>query len=112
MDTQGTGTDIVMFSALRTPFRASGDSLRDVVAVELAVALEIALAGWQLPNNQNQMFNLYGRTIAGSHPRAACGARIASRLPHARQFAGRNYAFGAACVGGSQGGAVVIEALA
>ena len=112
MDTQGTGTDIVMFSALRTPFRASGDSLRDVVAVELAVALEIALAWRQLSSNQSQTFNLYGRTIAGSHSRAACGARIASRLSLARQIAGKNHAPGAACIGGSQRGAVVSEALA
>ena len=108
MDTQGTGTDIVMFSALRTPFRAIGDSLRDTVAVELAVALATALAKRQLQSDQSQTLNLY----AGSHPRTACGARIALRLTHALQVAAKSYSPGAACIGGSQGGAVVSEPLA
>ncbi|MBC7562236.1 MAG: hypothetical protein H7305_04900 [Gemmatimonadaceae bacterium] len=108
MDTQGTGTDIVVFSALRTPFRAFGDSLHHVVAAELAVSLKIALAGRQLRSNQSQTMNLH----AGSHPRVASGARIASRFPHALQSARKYYAPGASCIGGSQGGAVVLEALA
>lgn len=108
MDTQGTGTDIVIFSALRTPFRAFGDSLHHVVAAKLAVALKITLARRQLRSNQSQTMNLH----AGSPPRVAYGARMDLRFPHALQSARKHYAPGATCIGGSQGGAVVLEALA
>ena len=50
--------------------------------------------------------------IALSHPLAASGARITAHLLHALRRAGKRYGLGSACIGGGQGIAVVIEAIA
>jgi acetyl-CoA acetyltransferase len=55
--------------------------------------------------------NVHGGAVALSHPLAASGARIAAHLVHALRRAGARYGLGAACIGGGQGIAVVIEAL-
>lgn len=55
--------------------------------------------------------NVNGGAIALTHPLAATGARIAVHLLHELRRRGGRYAVGSACIGGGQGGAVVIEAL-
>ena len=112
MDTQGIGTDIVILSAVRTPCQDFGDTLRDIVDVDLTVALKVALAGRRLPSIPWQTFELHSESSASSHPWAPCKTRISSRLPRTWKLMGKKYALGAACVGGSQGGASVPEALA
>jgi len=54
--------------------------------------------------------NVDGGAIALGHPLAASGARITAHLLHALRRAGRPLGLGAACIGGGQGAAVVIEA--
>jgi acetyl-CoA acetyltransferase family protein len=55
--------------------------------------------------------NAEGGAIALGHPLAATGTRIALHLLHALRRTGGRYGLGAACIGGGQGAAVVIEAL-
>lgn len=55
--------------------------------------------------------NVNGGAIALTHPLAASGARITIHLLHELRRRGGRYAVGSACIGGGQGGAVVVEAL-
>jgi len=55
--------------------------------------------------------NVNGGAIALTHPLAASGARITVHLLHELRRTGGRYAVGSACIGGGQGGAVVVEAL-
>jgi acetyl-CoA acetyltransferase family protein len=55
--------------------------------------------------------NVDGGAIALTHPLAASGARITIHLAHELRRRGGKFALGSACIGGGQGGAVVIEAL-
>ena len=54
--------------------------------------------------------NVDGGAIALGHPLAASGARITTHLLHALRRARRPFGLGAACIGGGQGAAVIIEA--
>lgn len=54
--------------------------------------------------------NVNGGAIAVTHPLAASGARITIHLLHELRRSGGRYALGSACIGGGQGGAVVVEA--
>jgi acetyl-CoA acetyltransferase family protein len=56
--------------------------------------------------------NVHGGAIAVGHPLAASGARITAHLLHALRHQGGRYGLGAACIGGGQGIAVVVEAFA
>jgi len=55
--------------------------------------------------------NVNGGAIAVTHPLAASGARITIHLLHELRRRGGTYGLGSACIGGGQGGAVVVEAL-
>ncbi len=54
--------------------------------------------------------NVNGGAIALTHPLAASGARITIHLIHELRRRGGKYGLGSACIGGGQGGAVVVEA--
>ncbi len=54
--------------------------------------------------------NVDGGAIAITHPLAASGTRITLHLLHELRRRGARYGLGAACIGGGQGGAVVVEA--
>jgi acetyl-CoA acetyltransferase family protein len=54
--------------------------------------------------------NVDGGAIAIGHPLAASGARLTTHLLHTLRTAARPLGLGAACIGGGQGAAVVIEA--
>lgn len=54
--------------------------------------------------------NVDGGAIALGHPLAASGARITTHLLHALRRAGKPLGLGAACIGGGQGAAVILEA--
>ena len=53
MGTQGTATDIVILSAVRTPFGTFGGTLRDVSAVDLTVVAAKAADEFALRSQQN-----------------------------------------------------------
>jgi acetyl-CoA acetyltransferase family protein len=55
--------------------------------------------------------NVDGGAISLTHPLAASGARITVHLLHELRRRGDRYGLGSACIGGGQGGAVVVEAL-
>ena len=55
--------------------------------------------------------NVNGGAIAITHPLAASGARITIHLLHELRRRGGRYGLGAACIGGGQGGAIVVEVL-
>lgn len=55
--------------------------------------------------------NVNGGAIALTHPLAASGARITIHLLHELRRRGKRFGLGSACIGGGQGGAVVVEAL-
>ena len=55
--------------------------------------------------------NVNGGAIAITHPLGASGARITLHLLHELRRRGGRYGLGSACIGGGQGGAVVVEAL-
>lgn len=54
--------------------------------------------------------NVNGGAIALTHPLAASGARITLHLLHELRRRGGRFGLGSACIGGGQGGAVVVEA--
>ncbi len=54
--------------------------------------------------------NVHGGAIAIGHPLAASGTRITIHLIHALRRAQRRFGLGAACIGGGQGAAVIVEA--
>ena len=59
----------------------------------------------------SEITNVDGGAIAITHPLAASGARITIHLIHELCRRGGRYGLGSACMGGGQGGAVVVEAL-
>jgi acetyl-CoA acetyltransferase family protein len=54
--------------------------------------------------------NVDGGAIALTHPLAASGARVTIHLLHELRRRGGGIGLGSACIGGGQGGAVVVEA--
>ena len=56
--------------------------------------------------------NVDGGSISLTHPLAASGARITAHLLHELRRRGGGQGVGSACIGGGQGGAVVVEAFA
>ena len=57
-----------------------------------------------------EITNVNGGAIALTHPLAASGARITIHLLHELRRRGGRFGLGAACIGGGQGAAVVVEA--
>jgi acetyl-CoA acetyltransferase len=53
--------------------------------------------------------NVHGGAIAIGHPLGASGARITTHLLHALRARGGGLGLGAACIGGGQGIAVIVE---
>ncbi|HKS07770.1 MAG TPA: thiolase family protein [Gemmatimonadaceae bacterium] len=56
-----------------------------------------------------EKLNVHGGAIALSHPLAASGARITAHLIHSLRHSGKRFGLGAACIGGGQGIAVIVE---
>lgn len=98
--------------AARKALERAGLSLADMDLVEvneafapqyMAVEKELGL--------DPERTNVNGGAIALTHPLAASGARITIHLLHELRRRGKRYGLGSACIGGGQGGAVVVEAL-
>lgn len=62
----------------------------------------------ELPNEQT---NQFGGAIALGHPLGASGARIINNLVYNGKRLNKKYALGAACIGGGQGIAILLEIL-
>jgi len=82
----------------------------DLVDVNEAFAPQFAAVAKELELDPEKT-NVNGGAIAITHPLAASGARITVDLIHELRRRGGRYALGAACIGGGQGMAVIVEAL-
>lgn len=99
--------------AARKALAAAGRSLRDMDLVEINEAFAAQyLAVEQMLGLDRARTNVEGGAVAIGHPLGASGARITLHLLHALRRRGGRYGLGAACIGGGQGIAVIVEALA
>ena len=97
--------------AAREALRRAGLELAamDLVEVNEAFAAQYLAVERELGLPRDRT-NVDGGAIAVGHPLAASGARITAHLLHALRHRGGRYGLGAACIGGGQGIAVVVEA--
>ncbi len=98
--------------AARRALEKAGLSLADMDLIEVneAFAPQYVAVEKELGLDPEKT-NVNGGAIAISHPLAATGARITIHLLHELRRRGARYGLGSACIGGGQGGAVVVEAL-
>jgi acetyl-CoA acetyltransferase family protein len=98
--------------AAREALRRAGLELgaMDLIEVNEAFAAQYLAVEREL-GLPRERTNVHGGAIAIGHPLAASGARITTHLLHALRARGGRYGLGAACIGGGQGIAVVVEAL-
>jgi acetyl-CoA acyltransferase 2 len=80
----------------------------DVVEINEAFAAQYLACEKALGLDRSKT-NIHGGALALGHPLAASGARILVHLTHELTRSGKRYAIGAACIGGGQGIAVLIE---
>lgn len=96
--------------ASRLAFKRAGLSVADMDLIEVNEAFAAQFLSVQkeleLPNDKT---NVFGGAIALGHPLGASGARILSNLTYNLHRLNKKYALGAACIGGGQGIAVIIE---
>ncbi|CAM9455232.1 unnamed protein product [Pylaiella littoralis] len=97
-------------AAIRGALKKAGLTLADMDLIEineafaaqyLAVEKELGL--------ERAKTNTNGGAIALGHPLGASGSRILAHLTHELRRKGQKYGIGAACIGGGQGIAVIIE---
>ncbi|HET8712445.1 MAG TPA: thiolase family protein [Gemmatimonadales bacterium] len=82
----------------------------DLVEVNEAFAPQYLAVERELGLDRSRT-NACGGAIAIGHPLAASGTRITIHLLHALRRARKRFGLGAACIGGGQGAAVIVEAL-
>lgn len=81
----------------------------DLIEINEAFAAQYLAVERELGLDRSRT-NTGGGAIAIGHPLAATGTRITLHLLHALRRTGGRYGLGAACIGGGQGAAVVVEA--
>ena len=97
--------------AARRALERAGLALYDMDLVEVNEAFAVQyLAVERELGLDRERTNLDGGAVALGHPLGASGARITLHLLHALRRRGGRYGLGAACIGGGQGIAVVVEA--
>ncbi len=98
--------------AARRALARAGLSLADMDLVDVneAFAPQFAAVARELELDPEKT-NVNGGAIALTHPLAASGARITINLIHELRRRGGRYGLGAACIGGGQGMAVIVEAI-
>lgn len=82
----------------------------DLVDINEAFAPQFAAVARELELDHEKT-NVNGGAIAITHPLAASGARITVNLLHELKRRGGRFGLGAACIGGGQGMAVVVESI-
>lgn len=80
----------------------------DLIEVNEAFACQFAACQKELGFDLNKS-NLNGGAIAMGHPTGASGSRIMAHLSYELQRTNKKYGIGAACIGGGQGIAIIIE---
>lgn len=98
--------------AARRALKRAGLSMGDMELVDVneAFAPQFAAVAKELELDPEKT-NVNGGAIAITHPLAASGARITVNLIHELRRRGGRYGLGAACIGGGQGMAMIVEAL-
>jgi acetyl-CoA acetyltransferase family protein len=98
-------------AARRALERAALD-LADMTLIEIneAFAAQYLVVERELGLDRERT-NTDGGAVAIGHPLGASGARITLHLLHALRRRGGGYGLGAACIGGGQGIAVIVEAM-
>jgi acetyl-CoA acyltransferase 2 len=98
--------------AARKALERAGLSLEDMDLIDIneAFAPQFAAVARDLGLDPEKT-NVNGGAVAVTHPLAASGARITANLLHELRHRGARYGLGAACIGGGQGMAVIVEAL-
>ncbi len=91
----------------------AGMSLDDMELIEIneAFAAQYIAVERELGLDREKT-NVHGGAIAIGHPLGASGARITAHLLHALRQRGGGLGLGAACIGGGQGIAVIVEGFA
>jgi acetyl-CoA acyltransferase 2 len=97
--------------AARKALEKAGLSLDDMDLVDIneAFAPQFAAVARELGLDPDRT-NVNGGAVALTHPLAASGARITANLLHELRHRGGRFGLGAACIGGGQGMAVVVDA--
>lgn len=98
--------------AIKAILKATGKTLDDIDLVEIneAFGAQTLACAKELKLDINKL-NVNGGAIALGHPLAATGSRITAHLVHELRRRNAKLGIGAACIGGGQGIAVLIEAL-
>ena len=97
--------------AARAALDRAGLALDDMALVEVNEAFAPQYASVERDLGLDpERTNVNGGAIAITHPLAASGTRITIHLLHELRRRGARYGLGSACIGGGQGGAVVVEA--
>ena len=98
--------------ASRRALAMAGLTLDDMDLIEINEAFAAQyLAVEQELGLDRERTNTDGGAVALGHPLGASGARLTLHLLHALRRRGGRYGLAAACIGGGQGAAVVVEAL-
>jgi acetyl-CoA acetyltransferase family protein len=97
--------------ASRRALAAAGLGLgqMDVVEINEAFAAQYLAVEKELGLDRERT-NMDGGAVALGHPLGATGARLTLHLLHSLRRRGGRYGLGAACIGGGQGAAVIVEA--
>ena len=96
--------------AIQGALKRAGLTLKDMSLVEINEAFAVQyLACERELKLDRSITNVNGGAIAIGHPLGASGARITVHLAHRLQQTQGRYAVGAACIGGGQGIAIVLE---
>jgi acetyl-CoA acyltransferase 2 len=97
--------------AARRALTSAGLSLdeMDLVEINEAFAAQYLAVEKELGLDRERT-NIDGGAVALGHPLGATGARLTLHLLHALRRTGGRYGLGAACIGGGQGAAVLVEA--
>src|SRR4029079_861941 len=96
--------------ASRRALARAGLALDDMDLIEINEAFAAQyLAVEQELGLDRERTNTDGGAVALGHPLGASGARITLHLLHALRRRGGRYGLGAACIGGGQGIAVIVE---
>ena len=99
--------------AIRQALGRAGLTLDEMTLVEVneAFAPQYVAVEKELGLDREKT-NVDGGAISLTHPLAASGARITAHLLHELRRREGRYGIGSACIGGGQGGAIVVEAFA
>lgn len=96
--------------AIRNALKAANLTLKDIDLIEINEAFAAQyLACEKALDLDRTKVNRNGGAIAIGHPLGASGARILTHLTHELNRTKSKYAVGAACIGGGQGIAVILE---